>query len=803
MRYKINMILLTILSVSSFQTFAKNIFDEQPPNGVSKAQWLSLEQATLEQKLLPTPNGLGGQETHLGRSFSIDNDRMLVTASSKAIMFEFDGDNWVETQKIADTSGITAVALSENHAAVSSFRSYSYATPGVVNTFEFKNNQWIESTQIKSSDGVNGDEFGHSLNISGDRMVVGAPLADGQVGAAYVFEFDGNSWNETAKLTASNGYGSDNFGHSVVIDGDMILVGAPRTPDGGAVYSFEFDGNIWKETAIITSSDPKVGGKFGLAMSLKANQLLIGADGNNGSDIGSGAAYLFEHSGDDWIQKVKLFNTDGVDVKDFGKSVALGDGQIIVISRSGSISPAYAHVFEQNNNQWTQTSTITSDAQLSSYTFGTALAAYNDQLFISSYYEYNDSDESGGIEVYRKPFTEWVKTTDIVASDSAAYDQFGYQVSLSGNRALVGAYGDNEDGEDYSGSAYFFDYIDGSWINVGKFTGNGGSFGKSVSLSGNLALIGAPDENTDVNDSGAVYFYYHNGVQWNEVGKLVADNLVEGSDFGIAVDIENWRAIVGASQEEAVYVFDFNDNLLQFEQTAKLMKPEGNENILFGRTLSLSGDRILISGHPFPFPVCMILCPPYPEIEGYAYIFEYDGNTWLEMAQLTASDGFEGNYFGTSVSLDGDRAMIGAPHDDEQANSAGAVYVFEFDGNDWIESAKLTASDPVVHETFGAAISLSGDQALISTAIPTSMPGEDNKVYTFEKIDNTWSERGQIMATDNEGQYPMEFGTSVSLSGGRALIGAPSDDEHGQNSGSAYIFNFDLIYRNSFESSVD
>lgn len=797
MKNKTYYLILTALLIMNFNAFPKNAFDEPKPNGISEYQWLSLQQATLEQKLLPTPNGLGGQNAHLGRSFSIDDDRMLVTTSSKAIMFEFDGDSWIETEKITDTSGITVVALSENHAAISSFKSYSYATPGVVNTFEFKNNQWIESTQIKSSDGVNGDEFGHSLNISGDRMVVGAPLANGRVGAAYVFEFDGNNWNETAKLTASNAYGSDNFGHSVVIDGDMILVGAPNHT-GGIVYSFEFDGNIWDETAIITSSDPKVGGRFGLAMSLKNNQVLIGADGNNGSDISSGAAYLFEYNGDDWTQKAKLFNTDGINVKDFGKSVALGNGQIIVVSRSNSVSPAYAHVFEQNDNQWIQTSTITSNAQFSSYTFGTALAVYNDQLYISSYYD-NGSNDSGGIEVYNKPFTEWVKTTDIVASDSAAYDQFGYEVSLSGNRALVGAYGDNESDDDHSGAAYFFEYDGENWINVGKFTGNGGSFGKSVSLSGNSALIGAPDENTDINDSGAVYFYFHNGIKWNEAGKLVAEDPVEGSDFGLAVDIENWRAVVGAPRQEAVYVFDFNDNLLQFEQTAKLVKPEGNEDILFGRTLSLSDDRILISGHPFPIPVCMITCPPYPEIEGYAYIFEYDGNTWLEMPQLTASDGFEGNYFGASVSLDNDRAIIGAPLDDEYGNGAGAAYVFDFDGVNWVESTKLTATNPSAHETFGAAISLSGDQALISTAILDSMPVEHNKVYTFKNVDNTWNEFGQITPNANESQHPIEFGTSVSLSGSRALIGAPSDNEHGTNAGSAYILNFDLISKHKFE----
>ncbi len=802
MKNKINMILLTILSVSSFQTFA-NIFDEQPPNGVSKAQWLSLEQATLEQKLLPTPNGLGGQSAHLGGSFSIDNDRMLVGTGVNAIMFEYDGENWIETQKIMSKPDYpsynfefaTSVNLSGNRAVVNA---YSHTHAGAVYIFEFDGENWVETVELTSPEGVTNDKFGYSVSLSGDRMVVSAPIANiGEsyneelVGVAYIFEFDGNNWIETAKLVPSNGYRLDNFGYTVVLDGDRVLVGsidkdALDQEYSGAVYVFEFKENTWIETAELTGFDTNKWDKFGSSISLEADLALIGSPGGT-------AAYLFQYINDNWIQKTKLVDTYGIESLFFGSSVALNGDQISITTTSSLGKPSYVHVFEQNNDQWTQTLTLESDF----YYFGKSLEFHNGELFIGSPdYSHNGTSGTGVVHVYKKLGMDWLKSADIVASDSAAFDRFGYEVSLSGNRALVGAYGDNEGDDGNSGSVYFFEYDGDSWINVGKFTGNGGRFGRSVSLSGNSALVGAPDENTGINDSGAVYFYYHNGIEWNEVGKLVAEELVEGSNFGTVVDINNSRAAVSAPQEEAVYIFDFNNNLLQFEQTAKLVKPEGNEENSFARTISLSGDRLLISGE-YPYTQdCQILCPPLLFKEGFVYIFEFNGDDWLDVAMLTASDSQEMNAFGYSASLDGDHVIIGAPG--TMINDhyfAGAAYIFNFNGNDWVESTKLIASDTATDEKFGYSVSLSGTRSLIGT--------KNEKVYTYEYTDSLWNDSSQITFIDNESLESIGFGTSVSLSGNRALIGAPSDDEHGQNSGSAYIFNFDLIYLNSFESSVD
>ncbi|MEM8488461.1 MAG: T9SS type A sorting domain-containing protein, partial [Bacteroidota bacterium] len=168
--------------------------------------------------------------------------------------------------------------------------------------------------------------------------------------------------------------------------------------------------------------------------------------------------------------------------------------------------------------------------------------------------------------------------------------------------------------------------------------------------------------------------------------------------------------------------------------------------------------------------------------------FDFDGSSWTETEKLTASDGAVSDQFGYSVSLSGDRALIGVLLDDDNGSDSGSAYVFDFDGTSWTETQKLTASDGAVSDQFGRSVSLSGDRALIGAVLDDDNGLSSGSAYVFDFDGSSWTETEKLTASD--GAVSDQFGYSVSLSGDRALIGAFGDDDNGSDSGSAYVFGF-------------
>lgn len=192
-------------------------------------------------------------------------------------------------------------------------------------------------TILKASDGKTGDYFGYSVAIEGNRIVVGA-TGNGDngkwSGSAYVFEHSGSAWKETKLLPSSGGAG-DCFGHSVAIDGERIVVGAYRDDDNGdnsgSVYVFEYSGNAWQETKLMATGG-EVDDQFGSSVAITGNRIVVGAycDDDNGED--SGSAYVYEFINNTW-QETKI-TPPGSRAEDFfGTTVAMDNNKIIVNGR--------------------------------------------------------------------------------------------------------------------------------------------------------------------------------------------------------------------------------------------------------------------------------------------------------------------------------------------------------------------------------------------------------------------------------------------------------------------------------------
>jgi hypothetical protein len=373
----------------------------------------------------------------------------------------------------------------------------------------------------------------------------------------------------------------------------------------------------------------------------------------------------------------------------------------------------------------------------------------------------------------------------LLASDGAVDDFFGRSVSISGDYAIVGSTGDDDAGE-ASGSAWVFQRDDVSWIEVAKLTAGDGEagdgFGYSVAISSDYAFVGATGDDDLGESSGSAYVFRRQGASWIEMVKLTAGDGGEKEHFGCSVSISGASAVIGAyagtspaTSPGAAYVFTLDGS--SWIEEAKLAASDGAAEDHFGCSVSLFGDGAVVGAYGDD---------DAGNLTGSAYVFRRQGTIWTEEAKLTASDMDAAQYFGTSVSLSGDCAVVGAHGNDNPVTLCGAAYIFQRAGTVWTEESRLTASDAGDDEHFGKSVSIDGDRALIG-ALQDDDAGEySGSAYVFKRSGTTWIEEAKIVAGDGA-EYDY-FGGSVFISGDHAVVGAHYDDDAGSRSGSAYVY---------------
>jgi MYXO-CTERM domain-containing protein len=244
---------------------------------------------------------------------------------------------------------------------------------------------------------------------------------------------------------------------------------------------------------------------------------------------------------------------------------------------------------------------------------------------------------------------------------------FGWSVALSGNTALVGAPGDDKMGVD-AGSAYVFVLDNGFWIRQAElfgFDGAGASLGWSVALEGDTALVGAYNAN---NSAGAAYVYVRNGATWAFQAKLVGNM---GQDrFGQSVALSQNTALVGAPQHGgngAAYVYLRSG--AAWTQEAELLPSDGAMKPLygFGSSVALEGDTALVGASADGLIAANA---------GSAYVYARSGAAWTEESKIVPNDVAANDFFGGSVALEGDTVLVGAYEDDDNGMDSGSAYVF-------------------------------------------------------------------------------------------------------------------------------
>ncbi len=404
-----------------------------------------------------------------------------------------------------------------------------------------------ESARLMVADGTQNAQFGTSVAMDGDTIIVGAPEARNAVntiqGAAYIFVRNGAVWTQQAKLVppTDNVSASYNFGSSVALDGDTAIVGSHFENIGsnlnqGAAYVFVRNGTSWTMEQKLTASDGMSGSQFGYSVAIDGNTVLIGAFRHRTSNIEKGVAYIFTRVNNTWIQQAQLTDNNGNISNRFGFSVALDSNTVIIGAPSGNnetnIANGVVCVFTGSGASWTQQTRLTASDARGDEWFGTSVDIDGDSVVVGARYGFGGSSAnspigSGSAYVFTRNESNWTQQQKFTAPNSVF---FGNSVSISGDTLIIGSPNDPIGTNDLQGSAYVFVRSNNQWIRQSRLISSANTisdkFGTSVSVNGNKFIVGAPgfDNETNLNQ-GAAYFF---------ITPPFAPDLQTASDTGIS-----------------------------------------------------------------------------------------------------------------------------------------------------------------------------------------------------------------------------------------------------------------------------
>ncbi len=379
---------------------------------------------------------------------------------------------------------------------------------------------WQEIQTILPETSSEDQGLGRSVAIDGDYAVVGVSGSlTKEQNHAYIFHRTTEThWEKVAKLSALEGTSDNNFGYSVSIYGDVVVVGA-STAEGskkgkGAAYIFEKPEGGWTDMnggKKLTASDGENDDHFGCSVSIYKDLIIVGAYGKN---MFRGAAYLFQKPENGWdsmTETAKLTPSNGKKFGLFGNSVSISENAAIVGSIMNSDSPhGIAYLFEKPENGWTnmtETAKLTSANGLSDDFFGHSVAIYEEVAIVGAHltdHESQNMSHIGAAYLFEKPESGWEDMTETVklsASDPKAEAYFGISVQILDDIAIIGAHGDSDNGY-HSGAAYLFKKQGESWTTaieteklMASHEGKYQFLGRSVAISPDYAFVGAIDEN--------------------------------------------------------------------------------------------------------------------------------------------------------------------------------------------------------------------------------------------------------------------------------------------------------------------
>lgn len=542
---------------------------------------------------------------------------------------------------------------------------------------------------------------------------------------------------EEAKLYLEEGIEANAIaGRSVAISGDTALIGAPDddvagVTDAGAVYVFVRSGGVWTQQARLLADEPQESDHFGAAVALDGDTAVVGAPGDRiCPSCGSvrGAVYTWRRSGSEWTREARL--TAGA-AEELGAAVAVS-GDTVVAGAPGGFGSGEAFVFFRSGATWT--------------------------------------------------FEQ-----ELISDDSQSGDDYGTAVAIDGDTALVGSPGTETDVGSGAGAVFVFSRSGGTWTQQEQLLATGGTaidgLGTAVALDGDTALAGAPGDRCTFcipgSGPGAAYVFTRSGATWTQQAQLLASDGEVNDHYGAAVALSGDLALIGNSVDDtaagtnagSVYVLSRSGTA--WSEDDQLLPGASGDR--FGRSVALDGPHAVIGASSDDTDL--------GANSGSAHAYLLDGGTFTREMGLLPSGARLDDRFGVATSLSGDRLLVGAPwYDTDAGLDAGAAYVYRRTEAGWQLEAQLLP-DEDSNGSFGAAVALDGDTALVGA----SGASGGGAAYLYRRNGSRWEQATRLapVAASPAGQ----FGFSVALDDGTALVGAPLETvSGGVKGGAVHVF---------------
>lgn len=777
------------------------------------------------------------------------------------------GPTWEYVTQLSASDGVNRnnfggnVAIHGNYAIVGAVETSTFFGAAYIYRRDF-NGDWHEEAKLQSSDIAQFDRFGGHIAIEGVTVVISSTGDDDRgssSGAVYIFDRSTSGvWQQTQKLTAPDGQADDSFGASVSLSGLTIIVGANGEDDlaetSGAAYVYQRVGATWQFTQKLKAADASVNAFFGSEISLQNDVAVIGATGDNSR----GAAYIFRRNGASWQEEAKLHPDVLTIGNDFGSSVSI-DGNVVVVGapdfdgsdyRSGGV-----FVYQYLGGVWEQTRLLTHASptyidQLG-YSAGVAGmhivagARYYDEgggnsgrafAFPVGPYDCNangipddcdvdpadpDGDGQTHIDCNANLLPDsceqdcngngFADVCDLDPSDpdgngitSVDCNSNGFpdecEIDCNNNGFADDCDLDPTDpdgnGEtsldcnlngipdecepDCDGDG-FLDECQLNGIRPPLSVGEallGASSG--VSIDGDVAIVGTGVINDNTPLSGAAIIYRHVNDEWALEASLYPADVEYLDAFALSVSISGDTAIVGAYREDvgvvnngSAYVFRRVNDV--WEQEAKLIASDAATNDYFGISVSISGDTAVVGAYGDD------------TWAGAAYVFTRMGETWTEEAKLRGSDTGVSDLFGASVSIDGDVIAVGAYGDNSFSPNVdhGSAYVFRRSNGVWTEESKLLTPPGRLRKAYGFAISIHGDTIVVG-APPEQFTSAQGSAYAFRRVGGQWQFDASFPASENG--TTTRYGAAVQVRGDVAIVGAPESSSSFRDASRAFMY---------------
>lgn len=609
---------------------------------------------------------------------------------------------------------------------------------------------------------------------------------------------------DPVQMLHSSPTATDSLGTSIDVDRDTMIVGAYTYDpagkiDAGAAVVFRWAGSTWTEEARLVAGDGVAGERFGRSVAVQGNTAVVGAylAGLPGK-VGAGAVYVFQRSGTTWTQVAKLTASDSATNDNFGTCVDL-DGDTILVGapfKNGALTGAQAgaaYVYTKNAGVWSLQQKITDLSGAAGDQFGTSVALQGDTAVIGAPLDDVIFVDRGSAQVFTRSAGSWTKRTTLNPSDGVTSDVFGRSVAISNGTIAVGAPQHDLTTNANQGAIYVYTGAGASWTQQQKLTRTGPLFGDffptCLAIEGDTIVAGLQvyDGIVGLNQGAGLFFTRTAGV-WSASEYFQPNETQAGATFGASIGISDQFVVAGS--------FGFNRPGFTGAGAAYAFRRIGGEP---NRTLTIApptpqgdanfGNRMASDG-------TRIVVGALAEDgaagadQGAAYVYKFQDESFVLEQKLLPLDPAAGANFGAALAIDGTTIIVGAPKDGQLASGAGAAYVFTFNGSSWSQQAKLTASDGTAFDNFGTSVAVSGDRALIGVPFEDLVFAAANQVsagsaYFFSRSGSNWSQVSKAsFSSPSANDF---FGSAVAIDGDSALIGAPGYDTASNNNRGAFF----------------